>query len=584
MKESEKNVNSFDNQHTILQMIKHKTLHDPYYVVFLIACILSLAYLIHFVYFKIEVAILIQIIGSLSYIVILHDYSFQEKPNGKEYLLVLLWMILVNLLNHFLFLGFHLLFHFYVGVIAIFVLIFVRDRIFLKTIIFLGSFVLFLTGILSDQSEIVLNPLSTDLLQLYHQISDYSFYLLFFIVMLTLIILSTSLRKTILISMEERQALIAERNFLFGATGHELRSFLHSSNGLIEDLLSVNLNHANEGTLKQILSMNRRMLSMANQMLDTTKTIDQIDTEKYQLYDLRSIISSLEGQFAPQFQKKRLVFSISYPSHYESIFLGNESTIYHIIDNLLQNALKYTKFGKVNLSLDVQKTEERKAKIQISVQDTGIGIEKDELTHIFEPWIQLKKKQVKVGFGLGLYIVHILTKSIGGSIHVNSEVGKGSTFTLELEQEIAQLSSKPKNIIEQPELPQLRALIVDDNKMNSRVLEVFLSRLRIEVKSVHDHFEFFTEMIESKDSYDILFLDYDLGETNGIDMINQIQDHISSERKLPFIFLLTGLSKHDIALKEPIDKIDKVLYKPINFDTIQEEVYQLVKNQNISIK
>lgn len=580
MNEHDNQSNPLNQQLTLFQMIKNKLLHDSSYVVFSLACILSISYLIYFIYFKIEVAILIQLVCSLSYIVILHDYTFQEKPNEKEYFLLLLWMILVNLLNHFFFLGFHLFFHFYVGVIAIILLIYVRDRIFLKTVVFLSSLILLFTGILVDQSTIPLNPLSSGLLLLYHQISDYSFYLLFFIILLSLIIISTSFRKTILILKEEKQALIAERNFLFGATAHELRSFLHSSNGLIEHLMNDNPNHLDENTLKQVLSMNQRMLLTANQMLETTKTVDQVDTSKYQPYDLRSIVDNLEKRYTLQFQKKRIVFSVSFPAHYESTFLGNESSVYHILDNLIQNALKYTKFGKVSLHIIVVKINERKAKITISIEDTGIGIAKDELEHIFEPWIQLKHKQSKGGYGFGLYIVHILTKSIGARIRITSEVDKGSIFTLELNQEIAHSEFESTNSIIESEFPHLQAMIVDDNQMNSRVLEAFLGKLKIKVKPIYHQDHFITEIQESKGQYDIIFLDYDLGETNGVDLIQKVEKELTLNGKRPFIYLVTGLSKHDLTFIKKVDNIDKILQKPISFNAIQEEISQFIRRDD----
>ncbi len=581
MNEHDNQSNPLNQQLTLFQMIKNKLLHDSSYVVFSLACILSISYLIYFIYYKIEVAILIQLVCSLSYIVILHDYTFQEKPNEKEYFLLLLWMILVNLLNHFFFLGFHLFFHFYVGMIAIILLIYVRDRIFLKTVVFLSSLILLLTGILVDQSTIPLNPLSSDLLLLYHQISDYSFYLLFFIILVSLIIISTSFRKTILILKEEKQALIAERNFLFGATAHELRSFLHSSNGLIEHLMNDNPNHLDENTLKQVLSMNQRMLLTANQMLETTKTVDQVDTSKYQPYDLRSIVDDLEKRYTLQFQKKRVVFFVLFPTHYESMFLGNESTIYHIVNNLLQNALKYTKFGKVSLTIIVVKINNRSAKISISVEDTGIGIAKDELEHIFEPWIQLKHKQIKLGYGFGLYIVHTLAKSIGAMIRVTSEVDKGSKFTLEFNQEIAHSEFESRNSMIESEFPHLQAMIVDDNPMNNRVLETFLSKLKITVKPIFHQDQFISEIKENQGKYDIIFMDYDLGETNGVDLIRRVGNNLTFKGKRPFVFLLTGISINEMIFLKKSDNIDKILYKPISFSFIQEEISQFVKREKI---
>jgi PAS domain S-box-containing protein len=210
---------------------------------------------------------------------------------------------------------------------------------------------------------------------------------------------------------------------------HELRTPLNSVIGFSQILKKNRSNHLDDKEIKytsNILKSGTHLLNLINDILDLSKIEAgkmELDCEKFNLY---TVFSEIESIISPQAQKKSIGLEISKPVGIE--INADKSKTKQIIFNLLSNAIKFTdENGKVSMSAE----EIDRDWVEITVKDTGIGIPADKLDKIFNPFMQadVSTSRKYGGTGLGLPLVKEYAEMHGGEIRVESEVGKGSTFT-----------------------------------------------------------------------------------------------------------------------------------------------------------
>ena len=195
--------------------------------------------------------------------------------------------------------------------------------------------------------------------------------------------------------------------------------------------------------------------------------------------------------------------------------------------NIINNSVKYTDKGTIKLSAKCVKYVNN-AKFTISISDTGIGIEKDKLNKLFDE----KKKMDKNTYieGMGLTIVKNLIDLLKGEIEVESEIGKGSTFTIVINQKAIGENTIGETKNYDPEKKRVntfnadgkKVLVVDDNKVNIRVAERLLKKYNIEVTSVESGQECI-ELIKNKNDYDLILLDQMMPNMNGVETLQELK-------------------------------------------------------------
>ena len=207
---------------------------------------------------------------------------------------------------------------------------------------------------------------------------------------------------------------------------HQLRTPLSIIKGYVSYLLGEEKDKEKKNFLKNVYDANERLIHLVNDLLD----ISRLEAGRLELnlekVDLKKLLEEIKNEMQPLAQKKKLQFLLKLPQ--KEVFLKTDKEkLKEVIFNLVDNAIKYTKKGKVILSL-----KKKKEKVEIEVQDTGIGISKEELPYIFDTFQRGKQAQKfhPYGSGIGLFVVKELTSALGGKIEVESEPGKGSTFRL----------------------------------------------------------------------------------------------------------------------------------------------------------
>ena len=263
------------------------------------------------------------------------------------------------------------------------------------------------------------------------------------------------------------------------------------------------------------------LLSLVNDMLD----ISRIEAGKAELnpkpYSTTSFFLDMEKAWETQIIRGGLHFSMVCDNAIPSVLCGDSIALRKIIDNLLSNALKYTKSGNITLSAVFIEPDI----LTITVTDTGCGIEKENIERIFKPFERGSLVSAIKGSGLGLAIVRELTDFMKGNISCESAIGVGSSFTVSLPQEVVDNApiKKKKKWPGQNQLtghknvhnvaPGATVLVVDDNQYNRKVITQLLDPMLVRVDDVESGHEAL-EMIDIK-HYDLILMDLRMPDLDG---------------------------------------------------------------------
>ena len=220
------------------------------------------------------------------------------------------------------------------------------------------------------------------------------------------------------------------------------------------------------------------------------------------------------------------------------LLYGDAVRLRQIATNILSNAFKYTREGSVTLRARFEKITEEKGNLIFSVEDTGIGIRKDEVDKIFEMFVRLDERLNRSveGTGLGMNITKSLVDLMGGEIKVYSEYGKGSVFTVIIPQFVRSKHGETvgelthQNVVKQHiaigfEAPEAKVLIVDDSKTNLIVAKALLRDTKAQITTGISGEECLKNV--AKEHYDVIFLDHRMPGMDGVDTLHRMKlmDH-----------------------------------------------------------
>jgi len=213
---------------------------------------------------------------------------------------------------------------------------------------------------------------------------------------------------------------------------HELRTPLNAIMGFSQVLESQSkgpLNEYQQEMVQRIFTNGKNLLALVNDILDLSRLEANRLTLNPITFNLKSLVQTTRSELQPLADEKSLTVAVDVALD-DAFIVNDEHRLRQILINLLSNAIKFTDEGRVDLKV----TPAASDRVRISISDTGIGIASDDLPHIFELFRQIDQslRRQRSGTGLGLAIVHSLVAMMGGTITVDSELGHGSTFTLEL--------------------------------------------------------------------------------------------------------------------------------------------------------
>lgn len=331
---------------------------------------------------------------------------------------------------------------------------------------------------------------------------------------------------------EEALALSEIKTAFLANMSHEIRTPINVLLGMNEMILRESESEQIMRYAANVQNAGKTLLTIVNNILDVTKIESgklELSEESYKVTELISDLAMIGQESAA---KHGLLFVTEVDGQLPSVLYGDFIHIKQVAVNFLSNAVKYTEKGSVTLDFR-QKNEDDRRILCISVKDTGIGIDKSDLKYLFEAFTRgtLPSHRNIEGTGLGLAIARELTGLMGGEIHVDSTLGIGSTFTVELPQRVEdsmpigewkEARKAAKSEESSFQAPEGNILIVDDNKENLEVIKLLLKRTLLRIDTAGSGSECLLA-VESK-SYDIIFMDYMMPDMDGIETLKHLRE------------------------------------------------------------
>ena len=359
--------------------------------------------------------------------------------------------------------------------------------------------------------------------------------------------------------MEAREANKAKSDFLTNIS-HEMRTPLNAIIGLSG--LSLDADGINEeihSNLERIYEAGETLLYTVNDILDISK----IEAGKLELipdeYEIPSLINDTITQNILRIGEKPIKFILDIDASMPAYLFGDELRVKQIFNNLLSNAFKYTREGRVTLSVRCEQEDETVWMI-IRVEDTGIGIKSEDMKNLFTDYFQMNTKtnhEIE-GTGLGLSITKKLAETMEGSVTAESKYGKGSVFTAKIKQKFVNYSTigedvaknlksfrysdqkrRKNSMFVRKQMPYARVLVVDDVTVNLDVVKGILSPYGMQIDCVTSGREAVEIIRNEKHRYDAVFMDHMMPEMDGIETTRIIREEIGTEyaRTVPIIAL-----------------------------------------------
>jgi PAS domain S-box-containing protein len=331
----------------------------------------------------------------------------------------------------------------------------------------------------------------------------------------------------LLLAREVAEAANRAKSVFLANMSHEIRTPMSGVLGMTELLLETPLTDRQRGYAEKIRTSGKSLLAVLNDILDFSK----IEAGKLILenipFSLEEVIGNVVNIFGPQAAEKGIELHSAIDPGLPAALLGDPQRLTQLISNLTGNAVKFTPAGEIRLAAMVRRRTAEGVDLEISVRDTGIGIEEEELPRLFTAFSQADASTTRRfgGTGLGLAICRQLLELMGGTLRAESTPGKGSVFTVMISLPIAP-EAREKDMPRRPGTPRarftgVRALVAEDHEINREIMTELLRQVGIDTDIAKNGREA-VEMVRTR-GYDIVFMDIQMPEMDGFTATREIR-------------------------------------------------------------
>lgn len=334
------------------------------------------------------------------------------------------------------------------------------------------------------------------------------------------------------------QKVIKQKDRFMANLSHEIRSPMNGVFGMADALSRTRLDPMQARYLEVLRQSCDKMLEMANQVLD----ISRFETGNAKLvevdFDLSEMLNTLVAEFTGRAKARGVgleldtKFMTSPHIHCDKLRLGQ------VLSNLISNALRYTDKGRVVVRAIVQEDAQiDRVNLLLSIEDSGIGITPDKQQHVFGAFASADPAETAArgGTGLGLAIVHEIVTLMGGEVRLDSTLGLGSTFTIELQVRHASTIPDPHAPVSRPMPGSLSILLAEDNDSNAFVFTVLLEDTGVEITRARNGEEAVKHALGAP--FDLIFMDIQMPLMDGIEAATKIR---AEQGTAPRIIALTA--------------------------------------------
>ena len=382
------------------------------------------------------------------------------------------------------------------------------------------------------------------------------------------------------------EAVKAKQQFLSNMS-HEIRTPMNAIIGFTKVLLKTELSSKQKDYLSAIKISGDTLIVLINDILDLAKVdAGKMSFEKIP-FKMSHSISAMLHLFETKIQEKNLNLIKEYDARIPDVLIGDPIRLHQIVLNLLSNAVKFTTEGIITLSVRLLEENDTNAKVEFSVSDTGIGISENKIEHIFDHFQQATSGTSRLygGTGLGLAIVKQLVEPQGGSIHVESKINEGSTFSfiLSFKKTVVEMETEVEMVEVDIENSNIKILVVEDIEINQLLMKTLLDDFGFE-RDIALNGQIAIEKMQMH-SYDIILMDLQMPVMNGFEATDYIRNQLNS--KIPIIAVTADVTTVDIDkcraagmndyIAKPID--EKIIYNKI-IGLVKRPFSELSKNDN----
>ncbi|NDP28347.1 MAG: response regulator [Flavobacterium sp.] len=350
--------------------------------------------------------------------------------------------------------------------------------------------------------------------------------------------------RELIIAKERAEKASKARSEFLSTVSHELRTPLNAINGIAHLLLEEKPKKSQMNYLKSLKFSGDYLTKFINDILE----IQKIDSKKIEIenidFNLKQLVENIQNSLKELASTNNNNFELEIDSNIPDNLIGDPTKLSQIILNLINNALKFTQNGKVQLMIKLLSKEDTIATVYFEVKDNGIGIPEDKLDAVFTSFSQgsIGINRKYGGTGLGLTIVKKLVEILGGQIKLISAIGKGSSFSFELQfkegEKQLKIKEKPKTY-DDSVLKNKKILVVEDNKINQMVSKKMLKNKGI-ICEIIDNGEEAIEVARNQ-KFDMILMDVHLPGINGTIATQQIRKF---DKTTPII-ALTAISLNE---------------------------------------
>ncbi|MFT4697641.1 MAG: signal transduction histidine kinase/CheY-like chemotaxis protein [Flavobacteriaceae bacterium] len=378
--------------------------------------------------------------------------------------------------------------------------------------------------------------------------------------------------KKYLLAKEESEKLSKAKNNFFSTVSHELRTPLYGVIGLSTILMEDESLKSHEKDLKSLKFSADYLLALINDVLQINKIDAKNIDNDLTSFNLRELIETIIASFEYMRLQNNNKININISKNVPGIIRGNSVRLSQVLMNLISNACKFTENGAITISINSEKIDAKNSTITFIIKDTGIGIAKNKQEGIFDEFSQIDSLDYSYqGTGLGLPIVKKLLAHSNSEIYLESDLGKGSSFTFAIDFEVLKekVAIKKQPLLDVNILKDKKILIVEDNRINQIVTAKILEKNKV-ICFVAENGDEAVNMIKNN-TYDLVLMDINMPIKNGIDATKEIRLFNTT---LP-ILALTAVEVEEMRFSIYESGMNDIIVKPYD---VTKFIQTIIKN------